>query len=130
MMDRARTHDTSSVKYHMNVEAFADNLSRAASKAFPNAQSCYYEQVHVLLLSWKDDNLGVIKEIRTLHRIFEKLYGYTTESWLIPSKESHWELNSKILEFVKRGRGSQNLLIVYYGGHGAINEDRNCFWAW
>jgi len=64
-------------------------FNEAASRAFPNAGSCYYEQVYVLLLSWEDDKLGVIEEIKKLHRVFEKLYGYSVESWLIPSEESH-----------------------------------------
>jgi hypothetical protein len=52
--------------------------------------------LNVLLLSWNDDNLGVAREIRALQRVFGKLYGYNTDSWLIPSDDPGWALCDKV----------------------------------
>ena len=68
-----RTHDISQIGYHMkDLRAFGEDLTNAAAGALPKGKSRYNE-VHVLLLSWEDDQLGVIKEINELHSVLHQV---------------------------------------------------------
>ena len=71
-----RTHDISQTGYHMkDIRAFGEDLTNAVTGAFPKGKSRYHE-VHVLLLSWEDDSLGVIEEIDELRSVFDQVSGY------------------------------------------------------
>ena len=71
-----RTHDISQIGYHMkDLRAFGEDLTNAAAGAFPKGKSRYNE-VHVLLLSWEDDRLGVIEEINEIRSVFDQVSGY------------------------------------------------------
>lgn len=76
-----RSHDISLINYHVkDLQSFDE---RVASAAFPNSfgkedviygrAKCRYEEVHVLLLSWEADDLGVAKEIVELQDVFENI---------------------------------------------------------
>jgi len=84
----------------------------------------------VLLLSWEDDNLGVLNEIDELDDVFRRIYHFEVERWKIPSKRSHNTLAAKLLAFLDEYESKETLLIVYYGGHGSMNDDRQCVWSW
>lgn len=43
------------------------------------------KQVAVLLLYWKDDDLGVKREVNTLVSMFRTTYRFQTDTWAIPS---------------------------------------------
>ena len=126
-----RTHDISSTPYHVkDIKALGDVLNSAATAAFPNRGQSRYKEVHALLLSWEDDNLGVIDEVTELNNVFTDLYHFETEQWKIPSDSSHLSLAAKIIGFVNDYGSNENLLVVYYGGHGVMNDDRQCVWSW
>lgn len=125
------THDISNVSYHVkDVEALGKVLTSAAEAAFPNRGVSRYKEVHALLLSWEDDNLGVVDEVTELEDVFRNCYRFETEAWKIPSKRSHNSLAAKIIAFVDDYESKDNLLVVYYGGHGEMNDDRQCVWSW
>lgn len=68
-----RTHDISQVDYHIkDLRTFGEDLTNAVAGAFPKGKSRYNE-VHVLLLSWEDDRLGVMKEINELGSVFDRV---------------------------------------------------------
>ena len=52
---------------------------------------------------------------------FKILYGFKTESYIIPAMMSHvdatWELRSKTRDFCQRFDGANNLFVVFYEGH-------------
>ena len=130
-MPSDRTHDISNTPYHLkDLKAFGEALTCAAEAAFPNRGVSRYKEVHTLLLSWEDDNLGVVDEVNELEDVFRRLYGFETEAWRIPSKRSHNSLAAKIIGFLDDYESKDNLLIVYYGGHGEMNDDRQCVWSW
>lgn len=130
-MAKDRTHDISNTPYHVkDIEALGHILNSAASAAFPNQGSSRYKEVHALLLSWKDDNLGVVNEISELHDVFQQICRFKVENWSIPSERSHIALATKVLGFLNDYESRDNLLIVYYGGHGSMNDDRQCVWSW
>ena len=68
-----RTHDISKTGYHVkDLRSFGETLTNAAAGAFPKGASRYNE-VHVLLLSWEDDKLGVMEEINELRSVFNQV---------------------------------------------------------
>ena len=130
----ARTHDISSVNFHMrDLETFGQIVTCATDAAFPNenpGEGSRYNEVHVLFLSWEDDPLGVSTEIAELRDVFRQAYHYGTEDWHIPSNRSHNSLVKRITDFLEAYEDRKNLLIVYYAGHGRLNDDRQLVGAW
>jgi hypothetical protein len=104
---------------------------KAVRSAFPNRGRSRYECVNVCLIRWEQDLLGVSHELERLGDLFEHLYGFNVETWLIPSNSSsHIELMKKACGFLTEFDSSDNLFIIYYAGHGYINQDRQSTWAW
>jgi hypothetical protein len=68
-------------------------------------------------------------EVEDLEKAF-KSYGFATETWLIPSDNSHLELMIKTAGFVKAHESTETLFIIYYGGHATINTARQSTWSW
>ena len=72
-----RTHDISQIGYHIkDLRTFGEDLTNATAGAFPKGKS-RYKEVHVLLLSWKDDRLGVMEGINELRSVFNQVSGYS-----------------------------------------------------
>jgi hypothetical protein len=65
-------------------------------------------------------------ELTRLDDIFQD-YGFTTKRWQISIKNSHLDL-MKTGEFIRDADNDNNLFIVYYGGHGRINSERQAEW--
>jgi hypothetical protein len=74
--------------------------------------------------------MGVEHELNDLAEVFQKAYGFQTETWLIPTLEPHFALMTKALEIVQRFGIENDLLIVYYAGHGLMNDSRQAVWTW
>ncbi|KAL8790691.1 MAG: hypothetical protein Q9213_000539 [Squamulea squamosa] len=124
-----RTHDISLIDYHVkDVETLGKVLNNAAAAAFPRTTSSHYCDVYVLLLSWEDDDLGVVSEIDDLGAVFRDIYGYRVGKWKIPSTTSHNALVYQIMQSLRDFESSDKLFITYYGGHGYMNDDRQCVW--
>jgi len=107
------THDTRRADYHMkDLEAFAKDLQNAADRAFPNEErvKARYNNVSVLLLRWEEDEMNVGWELDDLEKVFRN-YGFETNRWLIPSKNSHLKLMSKVVDVVEENDGSYTDLI-------------------
>ena len=132
MPNQETTHDISRVSYHVrDVQTLGTTLTNAVVAAFPNKRKrSRYKDVHVLLLSWEDDNLGVIAEVLELQDVFENKYHFDTEEWKIPSDGSHNKLAFRIMQYIHAFEASETLLILYYGGHGSIDDKRQCVWHW
>ncbi|CZT07236.1 uncharacterized protein RCO7_07252 [Rhynchosporium graminicola] len=125
------THDTRRADYHMkDLESFARDLQCAADRAFPNEGRAQvrYRKVSVILLRWEDDEMKVEWELEDLEKVFGN-YGFETEKWMIPSKNSHLKLMSKAVDVVKEHDGNGGLVIVYYAGHAGINANRGATWT-
>ncbi|KAG4437770.1 hypothetical protein IFR05_006755 [Cadophora sp. M221] len=125
------THDTRRAEYHMkDLDAFAKDLQNAADRAFPNEGRAQtrYSKVSVLLLRWEDDEMNVEWELDDLEKVFRN-YGFGTNRWLIPTKNSHLKLMSKVVDVVEENYGNGGLVIVYYAGHAGINSSRGATWT-
>ena len=116
-MPSNRTHDISYVDYHVkDLETFGHCLTEAASAAFPKTSLSRYKEVHALLLSWQDDNLGVAKEISELQNVLRWNYRYQVDEWQIPSNRPQRLLRQRIGQLLDDYEDRETLLIVYYGG--------------
>ncbi|KAH7310070.1 hypothetical protein BKA65DRAFT_543427 [Rhexocercosporidium sp. MPI-PUGE-AT-0058] len=123
------THSTSRARYHMkDIGEFAEALEISANRALPNRGLTRYKDVEVLLLRWEEDELEVEWELNDLAKVFGD-YGFTTETWLIPTKSPLRKMMAKALEFIDDHESADTLLIVYYGGHAKINEARQSTWS-
>ena len=68
-----RTHDISQDGYHIkDLHTFGEVLTSTAAGAIPNGKS-RYKGVYVLLVSWLDDNLGVVRELTLLKKVFDEV---------------------------------------------------------
>ncbi|KAI0840557.1 hypothetical protein F5Y06DRAFT_243138 [Hypoxylon sp. FL0890] len=125
------THDISRVSYHVkHLPEFAKTLEDSATRAFPNrGGSQRYKKVHVLLLHWTCDDLFVLKELDDLEACFREEYNFQTETFSIPSDNSHLELMLKIGAMIKEHESHDTLFVVYYGGHARIDESRQSTWC-
>jgi hypothetical protein len=123
-------YDLDRLNYHMRLKDFGAELQKAANAVFPGGQHSRYEKVDVILLSWKDEDpkLPVSLEIRELADTFANLYGYHVEEFLIPSQDSHNQLQVKILQFLWNHNPS-HLKIVYYAGHGKLTNHGQPAWT-
>ncbi|TVY53049.1 hypothetical protein LCER1_G007215, partial [Lachnellula cervina] len=123
------THDISRASYHISdISSFAENLQDAANRAFPNRGRSRYKTVNVCLIRWQEDELEVKSELDRLYHVFDKLYGFNTQIWLIPPRASQIQLTSMTCSFLQEFDDEDNLFIVYYGGHGTINQARQSQW--
>ena len=111
-----RTHDISHQNFHVkDLETFGEYLTAAGTGAFPKGPS-RYKEVHVLLLSWEDDNLGFVTEKLELSKVFQQVYHYEVEERRIPSDHSHRAVRQQICKLLDEFENKEILLIVYYGG--------------
>lgn len=98
---------------------------------YKHLRTKHYETVSVLLLYWKDDDLGCAAEVDDLGRVFRNDFNYSVGSYRIPSRDPQSSLNLKMAQFISECGGDNNLIIVYYGGHGGLEnpEETSCTWA-
>lgn len=119
-----QTHDLSFANGHLpDLFSATTLLKRAVEEAFIRRSEFPYSAVHVLLLCWEEDDLGVRKEVRDLEATFKELYTYDTEIWSIGSEKPDRELKKKVIGFVQQWEGVDRLLIVYYAGHAIPNQN-------
>lgn len=119
------THDVSLVGEHASsIKKVAERLQAAVEEAWPSWDSRLYREVHVLMLSWKDDDLNVACEIGKLKDIFITSYRYSVETWEIPYEKPATRLQARMAQFLEHD-GRDSLLIVYYAGHAIQDEQRS-----
>ena len=69
-------------------------------------------------------------ELTRLKNVFEYQFGFATEQWDIPSLNPTRALQTKLYDFQDAHQSEDELLIVYYGGHGDADRRRGrSIWA-
>ncbi len=98
----------------------------------PNQQ---YKQVHALILTWSFHDLRAeaytappAPDYVSLEQETERLrvtldgYGYAVQEFYIPMHRSAESLKAKLKQFCRLA-ADDTLLVVYYHGHGALDEE-------
>jgi len=128
---KLNTHDTSFVEEHIpDIEKFAQDLQQAINAAWSDRKRNRYQEVHVLLLSWEDDNMGVFREIERLRYVFSNLYRFDVQEFRIPGKTPQKAATVRLSSFLEKD-GPSSLLIVYYAGHARLGPQSSAppIWA-
>lgn len=95
-----------------------------------------YNKVHALILTWEFHDLrledytakpeteyvSLEQETARLRATLEN-YGYAVHEYLIPMHRSIESLTTKIKQFCARYEADDTLLIIYYHGHGAMDDN-------
>ncbi|KAK8138205.1 rhodanese-like protein [Apiospora sp. TS-2023a] len=125
------THDISRVSYHVkHLSDFAKSLEDSAARAFPNrGRSQRYKKVQALLLHWRSDDLFVLPELEDLEQCLREDYSFDTDTFAIPSDNSHLELMMRVGSMIKEHESTDTLFIIYYGGHARIDDSRQSTWC-
>ena len=123
-------YDLDRLNYHISLQDFGSGLQKAANAVFSSDRNSRYTNVDVILLSWEDEdpNLPVSIEIKDLAKTFTEIYGFDVEEWLIPARNSHNRLQTKVLHFLGSG-DPKHLKIVYYAGHGYLTNHGQLAWT-
>jgi hypothetical protein len=108
------------------------NATTASSDSSVAVSQRAYDEVHVLFLSWDGADVRFYKQLVELRKVFQDYYNYEEgdsdiEEFLIPSDDSKNALDNKLSRFLQND-GPRKLLILYYGGHGALNLGRRAVW--
>lgn len=104
--------------------------TQSAARAFPNrGRSQRYKKVQALLLHWKSDDLFVLPELEDLEQCLREDYSFDTDTFAIPSDNSHLELMMRVGSMIKEHESTDTLFIIYYGGHARIDDSRQSTWC-
>jgi hypothetical protein len=123
------THDISHTECHISgMQQLGADLDAAVKAVWPKRHDIRYSQVHVLLVSWEDDDLGVATEIKGLRHVFRDRYHFQVQGYRIPSAKPDRALYRRVLEFLDLD-GEGTLLIFYYAGH-AVRRPPNESLLW
>ncbi|KAH7010883.1 uncharacterized protein B0I36DRAFT_356477 [Microdochium trichocladiopsis] len=86
-----------------------------------------YSAVKVLMICWKDSAQNQFKQ--QLKSLAKELlaYNFHVQEYEIESKNPQQTLTAELLSFLGHDK-PHTLLIIYYGGHGLNNKDKDCIW--
>ena len=91
-----------------------------------------YSSVNVLLVQWKDDDIGVSGELEELAKLFRG-FSFLVWPYRIPSENSQAQFQSHVAQFINNcGSDKDGLIILYYSGHGGrtVNQmSSECVWS-
>ena len=124
-----RTHDIALTESHSTIHKLGNDLHEAVQAAWSKRHEVRYSQVYVLLLSWVDDGLGVIREIKALRHVFKDMHNFQVQEYSIPSSKPDKALKRRVSDFLDID-AKDNLLIIYYGGHArrALQSNEASLW--
>jgi hypothetical protein len=117
---------------HTTLDRFRQSLQHAANSAFPNNTQSRYANVYVLMIRWEeeDPNLPVSLELEDLRLVFEDIYHYEVEIFLIPRQRSHAKVSKRINDFIDINDDyKDDLKIVYYAGHSSLSKTKDLVWS-
>ncbi|KAK4186677.1 hypothetical protein QBC35DRAFT_255841 [Podospora australis] len=112
---------------------------RSVSKFRPNKPQ--YNQVHCLLITWEfhdlrtedytappaPDYVSLEDETRRLRGTLEG-YGYDVHEYRIPMQRSEEDMAEELKRFCRLA-ANDTLLMVYYHGHGSLNDDNELIFS-
>lgn len=102
---------------------------------YQNSQTFFSERVEytdvtALLLYWKENDFNPEQEVDAVRELFEKDFAYNSVTFPIPSQRAQQELNREISALVSNySRKLDSLILIYYAGHGDVDDDGKSVWA-
>ncbi|KAK4890177.1 hypothetical protein LTR27_011059 [Elasticomyces elasticus] len=81
-----------------------------------------YTSVRCLMLWWADDNLDCGSDVRNLANTLSTTFGYAIQARQIPSRDSYRNLRDRVATFMNDARSNNELLIIFYSGHGSAGD--------
>jgi hypothetical protein len=111
-------------------EQVASKLNESLTSIVSQRHS--YDAVYALLISWAEtDDAKIADEVEAVRNLFESDFGFVVSKYAIPSDRSGANLQHTLTTLcIQNGEGKNNLLILYYAGHGdASPEKRRAVWA-
>ncbi|MCJ1249478.1 hypothetical protein MMC30_006702 [Trapelia coarctata] len=83
-----------------------------------------YARVGAQFITWKDDDMRLKGyEVDRLQEILGKKFNYETHEYQIPALKSETGLLAAVSNFIDEYNSPDNLMIIYYGGHGYMETD-------
>ncbi|KAJ0414482.1 hypothetical protein BJY00DRAFT_318742 [Aspergillus carlsbadensis] len=108
-------------KTSKRFQDFAGDLEAALHASLPCPQSPY-TRVSVLAMHWENDDIGVVPHETELLDVFSKIYGYETESYMIPTVIAQAAIQAKLSAWTMAKEGDGTLRIIIYSGHASSGE--------
>jgi len=129
------THDTTASSFHFSIiHDFTRDLQSAVEASWKTRQDSgcsKYKAVRALLVSWEEDDLGVVAEIDLLGQLLQDVYRYDVRKWRIPSVDSFKALDRHVRSVTEDIWGAtSSLFILYYAGHARPSRDLGSFPRW
>lgn len=81
-----------------------------------------YENVHVLLFCWEEDDSGCWGEMSALADVFGRGFGYNVNRCRIPNCNPYQWVEQKLTDFKYLTRSLNDLAIVYFHGHANFDD--------
>ena len=79
------------------------------------------------MICWKDSAHNQVKQQLKSHATELVAYNFHVDEYEIESARPQQTLSARLLSFLDYDRPN-TLLIIYYGGHGLNNQDKDCIW--
>lgn len=123
--------DPSAVGYQSPAEIKASKLKVVWTDLMTQgkwSKAPTYKEVAVLLLCWEQNSsdLCTETEIAELEATFKEKFRYQTEVARLDATNTNanvqMQVNARVSGFAMKHGGPENLLIVYYAGHGASHD--------
>lgn len=99
------------------ADQFVSDLQEAINAVTSTSNTGRYKEVHVMFLCWRQDKLGVKREIIDLSNVLSRMYRFETHHYEIHGEKPGRDTQSRIGQFLDEHDARDHLLILYYAGH-------------
>ena len=99
-----------------------------------------YTHVGALFISWapsaadSPDKAAELKRMKSqsvsLSKLFRRGYNIAVDEYDIPRERPFRALTDKLWDVRDAYEKPRHFLIIYYGGHGGSDQNRNAIWKW
>ena len=113
------------------TEDLREHFDQTLSGAFPT-RGFPYRKAAILILYWAEDDFQppCEKEADEVRKLFSRKFQYDTVVFPIPSDNSRNALEKAVVDFKFANDAENNLMIIYYSGHGDPDKLRGkAVWA-
>jgi hypothetical protein len=77
------------------------------------------------MFHWAEDDIGVNFEVHDLSAVFKDIYHFASVDIHVIPSHNPYKFVERTLDNLKRGNSyKDNLLIVYYSGHGSLDNGK------